>query len=104
MTLDFVDGVLVTAAIVGIVGALMAWQSRRCTINVNEINNQINAILVRQTLMAERMGVELPPVDKVIEEMGYNLPAICRSRRGIPTSLKAEETPRGGPTQQCDRE
>jgi hypothetical protein len=75
--LVFVAGINLMALIVAVVYAITAWQSRRCSTNVNEFNNAINAMLIRQTLLAERMGIELPSMEDVVKEMGCSMPGAC---------------------------
>ncbi len=90
MTLDFVDGMTLMGLIVGTVYVIVSWQIRRCSNNVNEFNQQINALIVRQTLLAERTDVELPSMDELIQDMGQTLPGACKSHL-----IKAREKSNG---------
>jgi len=92
MKLDFMDGVNLMALIIGVVYAINAWQIRRCSSNVNQINNSINAIVIRQTLIAERYGIELPSMDEVVNEMGCAMPGTCTSLKWD-TRLSTKGTP-----------
>lgn len=77
MTLDFVDGMNIMALIVAVVYAITSWQSRRCSTNVNEFNNAINAILIRQQLLAEKTEVDLPTMRELSESLGCSMPGAC---------------------------
>jgi len=77
MTLTFVDGIVATCALFGMVGLLFMLQWRRCSNNTNEENQQINALVLRQEELAHHVGAKLTPMDEAIRRMGYNLPGAC---------------------------
>ncbi len=77
MILYFQAGVNLFALIIGAVYLITQRQSRRCSTNVNEINNCLNAILLRQAILAERAGVELPPMEEVTQQVSCSMPGAC---------------------------
>ena len=101
MTLTFTDGIVTLSAIGTLVYLIVAWQIRRCSSNVNEFNLRINAIVIRQTLIAEHHGIKLPPMDTLMREMGSAMPKPPSSRHACvecndDTDILAP-TPQGGP-------
>jgi len=97
VNINFVDGMNLMALIVAIVYSITAWQSRRCSTNVNEFNNLISALIIRQTILAEKSGVEIPHIDDVIQQMGRPLPGAPPSwashscRRNKTTAIQSRE-------------
>ena len=82
MTLTFVDGIVATCALFGMVGLLFMLQWHRCSNNTNEENQQINALVVRQEELARHVGATLKPMDEAIRDMGYTIAGCRRACKG----------------------
>jgi len=83
ITLTFMDGVVLMSIIFATVYAIIAWQSKRCFKNVNQFNNSISALAIRQEIMANKMGIELPSMDELCEKV---------RRPGSPCGQMASDT------------